>query len=75
MACPSHLLATGRLTLVAQALCPILSVFSNADSKVEADEDVGRGPGGPPHKTKWHWTLPDALQSSRQVTFSYSLHF
>ena len=21
----------------------------------QADEDVGRGPGGPPHKTMWHW--------------------
>ena len=28
---------------------------SVCDTVEKADEDVGRGPGGPPHQTKWYW--------------------
>ena len=35
---------------------PIVNVINIVRPTEQADEGVGRGPGGPPHnKTKWHW--------------------
>jgi hypothetical protein len=42
--------------------------FPQIDNSEEADEGVGCGPGGPPHKTKWH--CAKCVRQTLEATFS-----